>query len=112
MKKFIALIIILPMLLSYCKKTNSDTPDCINNLITNGHFPFFCDTGARVDQYLFQGKLVYVFDPGNCGADMEAQVYDSSCNKIGALGGFTGNNLINNVLFNQNATFQKTIWKN
>jgi hypothetical protein len=113
MKKIFVLIIMLPMMFSYCKKSKADPPDCINNLITN-HVSslFLCETGAQVDEYLFQGKTVYVFDPGNCGADMQTNVYDSNCNMIGALGGFIGNIYINNVRFDQNAIFQKTIWKN
>ena len=113
MKKFFVLIIILPMMFSYCRKSKTDAPDCINNLITNHtSLLFLCETGAHVDEYLFQEKIVYVFDPGNCGADMQANVYDSNCNMIGALGGIIGNILINNVRFDQNAVFQKTIWKN
>jgi hypothetical protein len=98
---------------SNCKKSKIETPDCINNLIANHTGALFlCETGAQVDEYLFQGEIVYVFEPGNCGADMQAPVYDSNCQMIGALGGFAGNILINNVRFDQNAVFQKTIWNN
>ena len=112
-KKFISIIILLPLLSGNCKKTEPETPDCINKLISNiGHSVFMCDTGTSVNEYLFLGNLVYVFDPGNCGADMQAPVYDSGCNIIGALGGFAGNNIIKNVLFSKNAVYQRTIWKN
>ena len=113
MKKFIFIIILLPLLSGNCKKTEAVTPDCINSLTRNiEHTVFMCETGASVDEYLFLGKLVYVFDPGNCGADMQAPVYDTNCNMIGALGGLIGNILINNVRFDKNAVFQRTIWKN
>jgi hypothetical protein len=113
MKKIIALIILLPLAFVYCKRTEIPAPDCINDLIRNNdHSIFMCENGARVDEYLFQGKLVYVFEPGNCGADMQAPVYDSNCNLIGALGGIIGNILINNVRFDKNAIFRRTIWKN
>jgi hypothetical protein len=113
MRKLFALFIILPMIFSNCRKTDNNEPDCINNLIKNiDNITFLCDTGAHVDEYIFQGNTVYVFDPGNCGADMQAPVYDSSCNLIGALGGFTGNILINNIPFHLYAKFQKTIWRN
>jgi hypothetical protein len=113
MKKLVALFIILPMMFSYCRKTGKNEPDCINDLIKNSaNNMFLCDTGAHVDEYIFQGNQVYVFDPGNCGADMQAPVYDSNCMLIGALGGFTGNILINNIPFHLYAKFQKTIWRN
>ena len=113
MKKILAFFLILPLMFSNCKKSKIETPDCISNLIANhASALFLCETGAHVDEYLFQGGIVYVFEPGNCGADMQAPVYDSNCNMIGALGGFIGNILIKNVRFDQNAVFQKTIWNN
>jgi hypothetical protein len=69
-----------------------------------------CASGASVSQYLFQGDYVYVFDPGNCGADLMAVVYNSECSQIGGLGGIAGNNIINGTQFNPNAKFIKTIW--
>ena len=73
---------------------------------------FLCETGASVGQYLFQGHIVYVFGPGNCGADMMAPVYNSNCDCIGALGGFAGNLIINGARFDQEAKYIKTIWTN
>jgi hypothetical protein len=96
-----------------CKKIEIDTPDCITDLIANTeHNVFMCETGASVDEYLFQGNLVYVIEPGNCGDDMLAPVFDSNCKMIGALGGFAGNILINDVRFDKYAVFQRKIWKN
>jgi hypothetical protein len=113
MKKFLVLILLLPIIFSECKKTKTETPDCINSMIANHTGAIFlCDTGARIDEYIFQKEVVYVFEPGSCGADMQAAVYDSGCKLIGALGGIAGNNIINNVLFSTNAVFQKTIWNN
>jgi hypothetical protein len=66
----------------------------------------------RMLMNIFFKKMVYVFDPGTCGADMLAPVYDSECNLIGALSGLMGNILINNIRFDLNAKFQKTIWSN
>jgi hypothetical protein len=113
MKKLIALFIILPVMFSYCRKTDNDETECINSLIkSSDNIMFLCETGAHVDEYIFQGNRVYVFEPGNCGADLQAPVYDSNCNQIGALGGFIGNILINNIPFHLYAKFQKTIWRN
>lgn len=57
-----------------------------------------------------QGKTVYVFDPGNCGADMTSEVIDSDCNSLGFLGGISGNFEINGGDFSD-AIFQITTWE-
>jgi hypothetical protein len=108
MKKIILTLNFLIVFLS-CEKIDKEAPDCIKDLIRQHHG--FCETGASVNLYSFQGQNVYVFDPGNCGADMGANVYNENCEMMGMLGGFAGNILINNVRFDQTAKFQKTIWK-
>jgi hypothetical protein len=61
---------------------------------------------------LLQGDYVYVFEPGNCRADMIAPVCNSSCDCIAGLRGFAGNLIINGVRFDQKANYIKTIWTN
>jgi hypothetical protein len=65
---------------------------------------------AHVDEFTFQQKDVYVFDEGTCGADMISVVLNEQGEKIGTLGGFTGNTQVNGESF-ANATFIRTIWK-
>jgi hypothetical protein len=65
---------------------------------------------ASVKEYRFQQKPVYVFDNGNCGADLASIVTDDACNKLGSLGGITGNQIINGESF-ANAVFVRTVWK-
>ena len=67
-------------------------------------------TGASVKEYTFQNQLVYVFNPGNCGADEAAAVLDEHCRSVGFLGGFGGNTQINGESFNK-AEFKRTIWQ-
>ncbi len=111
MKTLNLLIVLSLFLLTACEKIEKDAPDCIKDLIKNHkNEMFLCETGASVKQYLFQGDYVYVFDPGNCGADMMAPVYSSDCKYLGGLGGFVGNIIINGVRFDQNSTYIKTIW--
>ncbi len=69
-----------------------------------------CETG-NVKEYLFQSKLVYVFDVGRCGADFTTDVLDADCKKLGQLGGFTGNKHINGADFFATAKLQKTVWE-
>lgn len=61
---------------------------------------------AHVDEYTFQGKPVFVFYSGTCGADMTSSVLDCECNSLGYLGGFAGNTTINGESFS-NAVFVK-----
>jgi hypothetical protein len=71
-----------------------------------------CETGKTVYRYKFQEAYVYVFNPGNCGADMMSDVYDSQCNLICGLGGIAGNIMCNGKDFGKNASDETLIWKN
>lgn len=113
MKALKTLMFVPLFFLTSCEKIDKNVPECINDLIRNHSAEMFlCETGASAAQYYFKGDYVYVFDPGNCGADMMAPVYNSSCEYLGGLGGFAGNNIINGVRFDQNAKYIKTIWTN
>ena len=69
--------------------------------------PEFCN----VKKYKFQGKTVYVFDQGTCGADFTSAVIDENCNILGYLGGFIGNTKIKNEEFSH-AIMLKKVWNN
>jgi len=86
-----------------------NTPQCIIEKIETLKENSICDD-PNVSEYLFQAENVYVFDPGTCGADMQAGVYDENCNALGALGGIAGNTIINGVDFS-NAEFKRSIWE-
>ena len=96
---------------SNCSKPDNtpDTSACIQNMIVNYSREESCPD-AKVDEYTFQGKTVYVFDSGTCGADMTSAVVSSDCNTLGHLGGFAGNTKINGEDFSK-ASFVKTVWK-
>ena len=64
-----------------------DTPACIRKKIRQFNRGAACDAGASVTQYIFQGRTIYVFNPGNCGYDMSAAVVDRDCNDICSLDG-------------------------
>ncbi len=88
---------------------NSEISDCLAEKIiafeTNAPCP-----NVSVSQYIFQGKMVYTFDPGTCGADMTSNVLNENCVSIGFLGGLIGNTTVNGEDFSK-AVFVKTIWK-
>jgi hypothetical protein len=111
MKTLRLLLFFVPLFFTSCEKIDSDTPHCIKKLIKHPAGLGLCETGAYLNLYDFQGQNVYVFDPGLCGADMAATVYNENCEKLGILGGFTGNTKINGVEFGQVAVKIKTLWK-
>ena len=110
--KFTSLILLTFFILSSCHKQKVDksAPGCIDHKVDD-FSKTCCSSSAKVEEYTFQGKTVYVFDPGNCGADMASDVYDSDCNSLGFLGGIAGNTKINGEDFS-NAKYIKTIWRN
>ena len=61
---------------------------------------------------MFQNKLVYVFNPGYCGADLTTEVIDENCAAVGFLGGITGNDSINGVNFYFDAMLEGLVWAN
>ena len=71
-----------------------------------------CKSGKSIYSYLFQGEIIYVFNPGDCGADMMSDVYDQECNLICGLGGIAGNLTCNNENFWEKATEETLIWEN
>lgn len=66
---------------------------------------------AHVDEFEFQGKLVYALVPGTCGADMGTDIFAADGTKLGMLGGFSGKTSINGEDFDK-AIFKRTLWKN
>jgi hypothetical protein len=70
------------------------------------------DLEAQVLRYDFQDSQVFLFQPGNCGADLPTKVYDSNCNLICTLGGIEGNSICNAENFEENATNKVQVWKN
>jgi len=109
--KLIAFTFFFFLATSGCKKEHN-IPQCISEKITSFSSSLVCQNGASVKEYSFQGGLVYVFSMGNCGADLSAGVYDSNCNYLGFLGGFTGNTKINGVEFSTAAVYKRTVWSN
>lgn len=92
-----------------CTTQKPGIPTCLEAEIREYNLSATC-SNAKVDEYTFQGKTVYAFAPGTCGADMTTEVMSSDCATLGHLGGIAGNTKINNEEFST-AKFVKTVWK-
>lgn len=67
-----------------------------------------CQNDVNINAYTFQSETVIVFNPGNCAADMASEVLNLSCERLGLLGGITGNTIISDEDFS-NAVLQEII---
>ena len=112
--KIIYSFLFLLLITTACRKAERECgSDCINKEVeTFRAKSLICDEGASVKEYLFQGKLVYVFEIGPCVSDTWSDVKDAACNDLGMLGGIAGFTKINGVEFYSNAVFKRTIWEN
>ncbi len=108
MKKIVVGILFFAALACHKENVSADVPRPVRKDIDEFSKNSTCND-ARVDEYKFQDHLVYVFEPGTCGADMSSAVEDADGKNLGALGGFTGNMVINGEKF-ETATFIRTVW--
>jgi len=113
------LLIASSILLTFatCRKSSygiaSDTPRCIYDEIANNQKKEDWMIG-RVEEYQFQNKLVYAFQPDEKRiADASTSIKDADCNILCHVGGFGGPsvNLCNGENFFQLAVLKRTIWK-
>ncbi|HLG03296.1 MAG TPA: hypothetical protein VI731_06850 [Bacteroidia bacterium] len=111
MKTIVVLITSALLVISNCNKSDiaKGTPECVQKKIKEFDKSSSCND-ARVKEYLFQGKHVFVFEPGTCGADMTSEVMDSGCSTLGYLGGISGNTKINGEEFST-AMYVKIVWE-
>ncbi|MDZ4824714.1 MAG: hypothetical protein SH856_14750 [Flavobacteriales bacterium] len=111
MKALAILLAIVVSSFTGCDKLDiaSGTPRCVEKKIKDYNETSSC-YNASVQEYTFQGKTVYVFEPGTCSADMTSELIDSDCNTLGHLGGIAGNIQINGEEFSS-ATFIRKVWQ-
>ena len=105
------------LIFATCRKSSygiaSDTPRCIYDEIAYNQNNEDWMTGS-VEEYQFQNKLVYAFQPDEKKiADGATTIKDADCNTICHVGGFGGPsiNLCNGGNFFQLAVLKRTIWK-
>jgi len=108
----ITLIFVLNFVSCDKVEINTSAPSCIDEKITsNQKNDLPCESGKSVYRYMFHDRYVYVFNPGDCGADMMADIYDEDCNRICGLGGIAGNLICEDIDFWEEATDETLIWK-
>lgn len=108
MKKLLVFFAFLSVMA--CNQHN-DIDECIENRIANFGSEV-CESGATVNQYIFQGETTYAIHFGSCIADYHDLILDEACDTLGLIGGFGGNPEINGVDYYDNATLEATIWQN
>ncbi|SKB48042.1 DUF6970 domain-containing protein [Daejeonella lutea] len=107
--KFLTCLLLSAIIVVACTTQKPSLPKCLEAKIKEYSTSSSC-SDAKVDEYTFQGKTVYAFGPGTCGADMTTEVMTADCTTLGRLGGIAGNTKINGEEFS-NAKFVKTVWK-
>lgn len=105
------LILLSPLLLAGdCTKKTTEIPSCVQLKINQIKAVPVWSPPAEVNEYTYQGKLVYLFSADCC--DMFNEVYDEKCNYICApTGGITGNGDGKCTDFKSTAKFERLIWK-
>lgn len=107
---FLLSSVVISIMLGSCLKSEiaNGTPRCIQEKIREFRKDSTCDD-SHVDEYQFQGGVVYVFDDSSCWMDGARSVYSDNCDKIGSLGGISGNIEINGESF-EHAVYSREIW--
>lgn len=107
--KILTLLLLSATLMIACATKKPVIPNCVESKISEYRLSTTCGD-AKVDEYTFQGKTVYAFGPGTCGADMTTEVMNADCATLGHLGGIAGNTKINGEEFST-AKFVRTVWE-
>lgn len=106
---FTGLLLIVVFSFGTCKK-EALLPECIQQKIVAIKAQPKWNPPARVDEYLYNGKRVYLFSSDCC--DQFNQLYDVNCNYICAPGGgITGKGDGKCSDFKTAAQFIRTVWK-
>ena len=108
-----ALVIVTAILA--CRKSGiaKDIPDCIYKEIASNEANHNWVIGS-VEEYQFQNKIVYAFNPDEkIIADAATSIRNSNCNQLCYIGGFGGPsvNLCNGENFYQSAILKRIVWK-
>ena len=109
--KYLVLSLSLPFLIAtQCNKGTNDIPSCIQKKIDQIKSVPKWNPPAEVNEYIYQGRHVYLFSADCC--DQFNELYDSNCNYICApSGGITGKGDMKCTDFSTTSQFVKLVWK-
>lgn len=98
------------LLINQCNKNRNEIPSCIAQKIEFIKAQPKWNPAAEVNEYLYQGKKVYLFTSNCC--DQYIELYDENCNYLCApSGGLTGKGDGKCVDFYTAAKHIQLIWK-
>jgi hypothetical protein len=108
--KYLLLILIPVMLAGDCNKKANEISSCIQQKIDVIKTLPKWNPPATVNEYIYQGKHVYLFSADCC--DQYHELYDENCNYICApSGGITGKGDGKCPDFSSASQFVKLVWK-
>ena len=109
MKFILSVFVFSSLFFLQCRKDYGAQP-CINKKIAAIKLKAKWNPPASVNEYIYQGKHVYLFSADCC--DQYNELYDEDCNKICApSGGITGHGDMKCTDFSTMAQFVKLVWK-
>ena len=109
---FYLLVLLATMLSCAARKSAGLAPPCIAEFINKYKNEPNWHVGS-VDEYEFQGRLVYAFNPSKNLADGATFIKSAACADMCSVGGFAGprNSQCNGDNFFEKAVLKRTIWK-
>ena len=110
MKGILFLLAILLVTGIQCSKNDYDAPACIEKKIASIRSKRKWNPPAQVNEYLYNGKKVYLFSSDCC--DKYEEVFDENCNRLCApYGGISGDGDGTCPDFRTNAQHIRLVWK-
>ena len=110
--KWITGLVLISVLAADCQSTRmkSSLPLCIQTFIDSNKSSW--QVGS-VEEYEFQGKLVYAFTPSKNIMDGTTLIKSAACKDLCNVGGFAGpkNSNCNGDNFFEKAVFKRKIWE-
>jgi hypothetical protein len=109
--KYLVVLLSLPLILAaQCNKQQGAIPTCIQAKIDQIKAQPKWNPPATVNEYIYQGKHVYLFSSDCC--DQYNQLYDENCNSLCApSGGITGKGDGKCADFSSASQLVKLVWK-
>lgn len=108
--KFLIPVVLTALLSFQCNKEDYTDYSCINRKINRIKSQRKWNPPAQVNEYIYQGKHVFLFSSDCC--DRFSELYDENCNLVCApYGGISGQGDGKCTDFQSTAQFVRLVWK-